>query len=264
MRRRPTQPVGLYDPAYEHDSCGVAFVARLDGVATHETVTRALTAVANLAHRGASGADADTGDGAGILVRIPDAFFRALLGDDLPGPGAYGVGTCFLPRDRERRTELERIVESAVSGEGQRLVCWRDVPVDLACTGTDAREAAPVIRQLVVGASAELAADPGAFERKLYVIRRVAELAAGPELVVPSLSARTLVYKGMLTATQLPGFYPDLNDERFESALALVHSRYSTNTFPSWELAHPYRLIAHNGEINTLQGNVNWMRARES
>jgi glutamate synthase domain-containing protein 2/glutamate synthase domain-containing protein 1/glutamate synthase domain-containing protein 3 len=264
MSGRPSRPLGLYDPAYEHDSCGVAFVARLDGVASHETVRRALTAVANLAHRGASGADADTGDGAGILVQVPDAFFRARLGGDLPPPGAYGVGTCFLPRDASRRAELERIVEGAVEREGQRLLCWRDVPVDLSRAGTDAREAAPVIRQLVVAASPGLAAEPDAFERKLYVIRRVAELAAGPELVVPSLSSRTLVYKGMLTATQLPGFYPDLADERFASALALVHSRYSTNTFPSWELAHPYRLIAHNGEINTLQGNVNWMRARES
>jgi glutamate synthase (NADPH/NADH) large chain/glutamate synthase (ferredoxin) len=256
--------VGLYDPAYEHDSCGVAFVARLDGAASHETVRRALTAVANLAHRGASGADADTGDGAGILVRLPDALFRTLLGSDLPQPGAYGVGTCFLPQDAARRAELERIVEDAVAREGQRLVCWRDVPVDLSQTGTDSREAAPVIRQLVVAASPQLATDRDAFERKLYVIRRVAELAAGPELVVPSLSSRTLVYKGMLTASQLAGFYLDLADERFETALALVHSRYSTNTFPSWELAHPYRLIAHNGEINTLQGNVNWMRARES
>ncbi len=257
------QPIGLYDPSLEHDACGVAFVAHLSGGQSHETVTRALTALANLEHRGAAGADADTGDGAGILVQVPDAFFRAEL-DALPPPGAYAVGTCFLPQDDGARLELEQIVEGAVAAEGQRLLCWRDVPFDESRVGRTSRAVMPRIRQLVIAASPALAADQDAFERKLYVIRRVAELAAGPELVVPSLSSRTLVYKGMLTAPQLAGFYPDLTDPRFGSALALVHSRFSTNTFPSWELAHPYRLIAHNGEINTLRGNVNWMRARES
>ena len=257
------QPIGLYDPSLEHDACGVAFVAHLSGGQSHETVTRALTALANLEHRGAAGADADTGDGAGILVQVPDAFFRAEL-DALPPLGAYAVGTCFLPQDGGARRELEQIVEGAVAAEGQRLLCWRDVPFDESRVGRTSRAVMPRIRQLVIAASPALAADQDAFERKLYVIRRVAELAAGPELVVPSLSSRTLVYKGMLTAPQLAGFYPDLTDPRFGSALALVHSRFSTNTFPSWELAHPYRLIAHNGEINTLRGNVNWMRARES
>jgi len=247
----PHRQTGLYDPSFEHDACGVALVARLDGRRSHETVERALVALANLEHRGAAGADKDTGDGAGILVGIPDRFFRSLIPDL---PPVYGVGTCFGERCDA--------IEAAIEQEGQRLLCWRDVPVDEAHVGRTARESMPRIRQFVVAAADGLEGD--AFERKLYVIRRVAELAAGPGLVVPSLSSRTLVYKGMLTAPQLARFYPDLRDPAFESALALVHSRFSTNTFPSWELAHPYRMIAHNGEINTLRGNVNWMRARES
>src|SRR3954452_12677844 len=254
--------VGLYDPRFEHDACGVAFVARLDGTPSHETLQRALKALANLEHRGAAGADASTGDGAGILAQLPDSFFRATLQAELPPPGRYGVAVCFLPHDRARRVALEQLLEATVAEEGQRVVGWREVPVDTRHVGVTAGETAPLIRQLFVAAAPEL--DDDAFERKLYVIRRRAELAAGPELVVPTFSARTVVYKGMLTAPQLPGYFPDLLDERFASALALVHSRFSTNTFPSWELAHPYRLIAHNGEINTVQGNVNWMRARES
>src|SRR4051812_3508749 len=258
---RPTQAMqppkqGLYDPAYEHDACGVAFVARLDARPRHETVQRALTALANLEHRGASGADAETGDGAGILLQIPHKLF------DIGDPGSYGVGVCFLPQAAARRRELEELVEGVVAEEGQSFVGWRDVPVDWAQTGEASASVAPVIRHALIGAADGLESD--AFERKLYVIRRVAELAAGPDLVVPSLSSRTIVYKGMLTAPQLERFYLDLADERVETALALVHSRYSTNTFPSWELAHPYRYVAHNGEINTLRGNVNWMRARES
>ncbi len=246
----PHRQTGLYDPSFEHDACGVAFVARLDGAPRHETVDRALVALANLEHRGAAGADAYTGDGAGILVQVPDAFFRGLIPEL---PRLYGVGTCFGERCDA--------IEEAIEQEGQRLVCWRDVPIDDAHVGRTARDSMPRIRQFVVAAEG---LEGDAFERKLYVIRRVAELAAGPELVIPSLSSRTLVYKGMLTAPQLARFYPDLRDPSFESALALVHSRFSTNTFPSWELAHPYRMIAHNGEINTLRGNVNWMRARES
>ncbi|MBA3842642.1 MAG: glutamate synthase large subunit [Actinobacteria bacterium] len=255
---------GLYDPAFEHDACGVALVARLDGTSTHEAVSRALTALENLEHRGAEGADADTGDGAGILVRIPDGFMRAVSGLPLPPAGAYGVAVCFLPQETVRRAALEQLLEHTVEAEGQSVLGWRDVPIDGRHVGSHARLFAPFIRQLFVGAAPELAQDPDAFERKLYVIRRVAELEAGPELVIPSFSARTLVYKGMLTAHQLGRYYPDLSDTRFASALALVHQRFSTNTFPSWELAHPYRMIAHNGEINTLRGNVNWMRARES
>ena len=254
--------VGLYDPAYEHDACGVAFVARLDGVARHETVVRAATALANLEHRGAEGADAGSGDGAGMTLQLPDALFRGEIGAALPHPGLYGVAVCFLPRDAARAESLERLLAQTVEAEGQQVVAWRDVPVDERHAGASAAATAPRIRQLFVAAAPGLTAD--AFERELYVIRRVAELASGPDLVIPSFSARTVVYKGMLTATQLPAYYPDLRDERTASALALVHSRYSTNTFPSWELAHPYRMIAHNGEINTLRGNVNWMRARES
>src|SRR5829696_5446824 len=261
---RPTQPVGLYDPSYEHDACGVAFVARLDGKPTHETVRRAVVALENLEHRGAAGADPNTGDGAGILLQMPDAFVRAVLDEDLPPPGAYGVCMCFLPQDAERRAELEALLERTVEAEGQGVVAWRDVPVDKDYVGITSNFFAPYVKQLVVSADDALASDPDAFERKLYVIRRVAEIAAGPDLVIPSFSSRTIVYKGMLTSPQLLGYYPDLQDERFESALGLVHSRFSTNTFPSWELAHPYRMIAHNGEINTLRGNVNWMRARES
>ena len=265
MRKRPTSPIGLYDPAFEHDACGVAFVARLQGGPSHETVRRALLALDNLEHRGAEGADAKTGDGAGILIQLPDRFFRGVFGDALPPLGQYGVAVCFLPQDAARRAEVETIIEQAVIAEGQTVVAWRDVPVDDDHVGDTARDAAPRIRQLAVAAAPALAADQEAFERKLYVIRRIAELQVPIEdLAIPSFSARTIVYKGMLTSPQLTGYFPDLIDERMESKLALVHSRYSTNTFPNWELAHPFRMIAHNGEINTLRGNVNWMRARES
>ena len=174
------------------------------------------------------------------------------------------MAVCFLPQDPDRRGELEALLARTVEDEGQSVIGWRDVPVEKDYVGITANYFAPYIKQLVIAASQNLAGDVEAFERKLYVIRRVAEKAAGPDLVIPSLSCRTIVYKGMLTAPQLLGYYPDLQDERTQTALALVHSRFSTNTFPSWELAHPYRLIAHNGEINTLRGNVNWMRARES
>ena len=264
QRSQPPQAVGLYDPTREHDACGIGFVARLDGEISHECVQRAITALENLEHRGAAGADPRTGDGAGILLQMPDELLRAVGPAGLPPLGQYGVGVCFLPNDEARRTEFEALLERTVEEEGQRALGWRDVPIDEAHVGETANACRPVIRQLFVGASDELARDQDAFERKLYVIRRVAEKAAGPDLVVPSFSSRTLVYKGMLISHQLSGFYPDLVDERMKTALALVHSRFSTNTFPSWELAHPYRMICHNGEINTLMGNVNWMRARES
>src|SRR4051795_6711278 len=261
---RPTEPVGLYDPSYEHDACGVAMVARLGGEPSHETVRRAVIALENLEHRGAAGADPNTGDGAGMLLQLPDELLRGVIGEDLPPPGRYGVAVCFLPQDPHRRGELEALLARTVEEEGQRVVGWRDVPVDKDYVGITANYFAPYIKQLVIAASQNLAGDPEAFERKLYVIRRVAEKEAGTDLVIPSLSSRTIVYKGMLTAPQLLGYYPDLQDPRTQTALALVHSRFSTNTFPSWELAHPYRMIAHNGEINTLRGNVNWRRARES
>src|SRR5262249_35124129 len=250
----------LYDPSFEHDACGVAWVARLDAEPSHEVIERALRALERLEHRGAAGADAGTGDGAGLLVQMPGAFLRAVV-PGLPPRGEYGVAVCFLPRDRRRRRQLEQLLVDTVEAEGQRVVGWRDVPVDEECAGTTARAFAPRVRQLVVASTLD---DPAAFERKLYVIRRVAENAAGPELVIPSFSSRTLVYKGMLTAPQLRAYYRDLRDERLTSALALVHSRFSTNTFPSWELAHPYRMLAHNGEINTVRGNANWIGARES
>ena len=251
---------GLYDPRFEHDACGVAFVARLGVPPSHEVVSRALDALERLEHRGAAGADVDTGDGAGILIRIPHELFAEEL--PLPPPGRYGVAVCFLPRNARRRLELEELLEATVEAEGQRLLGWRDVPVDPHAPGETAQLFAPLIRQLFVGAADGL--DQDGFERKLYVIRRVAENTAGGELVVPTFSSRTIVYKGMLTPPQLRRYFADLRDARVISPFALVHSRFSTNTFPSWELAHPYRLVAHNGEINTLRGNVNWMQARES
>src|SRR5829696_1538367 len=261
---QPAQAEGLYDPRFEHDACGVAMVARLDDTATHEVVERALEALDNLEHRGAEGADVRTGDGAGILTQMPDAFLRGVVDFELPPPGRYGVGVCFLPHDETHRDQIEQLVERNVRVEGQHVLGWRDVPVDEAHVGDSANACRPHIRQIFVGAGPHHDEDQDAFERKLYVIRRIVELAAGPDFYAPSFSSRTCVYKGMLISHQLRGFYPDLRDERFGSGMALVHSRFSTNTFPSWELAHPYRVICHNGEINTLMGNVNWMRARES
>jgi glutamate synthase domain-containing protein 2/glutamate synthase domain-containing protein 1/glutamate synthase domain-containing protein 3 len=262
---QPPQAVGLYDPRYEHDACGVGMVARLDNQATHEVVAEALTALENLEHRGASGADPRTGDGAGILMQMPDELLRATAGFELPPPGQYGVLMCFLPTEAGERERVEALLEQAVRDEGQRVLGWREVPVQPEHAGEVAGACRPEIRQLFVGAGPEHATDQDAFERKLYVIRRVAELTPErPSLYVASSSSRTINYKGMLISFQLGEFYPDLKDERCKSALALVHSRFSTNTFPSWELAHPYRVICHNGEINTVRGNVNWMRARES
>jgi glutamate synthase domain-containing protein 2/glutamate synthase domain-containing protein 1/glutamate synthase domain-containing protein 3 len=262
---QPPAAVGLYDPRFEHDACGVGMVARLDNVATHEVVSRAITALENLEHRGASGADARTGDGAGILMQMPDELLRGVCDFELPPAGRYGVLMCFLPVDADARARLEGLLEETVAAEGQRVLGWREVPVSPEHTGKVAGSCRPVIRQLFVGAQGPQAADQDAFERKLYVIRRVCELTAShPGLYVASSSSRTLNYKGMLISYQLAAFYEDLRDERTKSAMALVHSRFSTNTFPSWELAHPYRVICHNGEINTLMGNINWMRARES
>jgi glutamate synthase domain-containing protein 2/glutamate synthase domain-containing protein 1/glutamate synthase domain-containing protein 3 len=277
----PSQAAGLYDPRYEHDACGVGMVARLDNLATHEVVTRAITALENLEHRGASGADPLTGDGAGILMQMPDELLRALVDFELPEVGAYGVMMCFLPTEVPARERVERLLEQTVHDEGQHVLGWRDVPVCPEHTGATAASSRPVIRQLFVGSHPEGHTqrahgrqsdgfDQDSFERKLYVIRRVCEQAvaasedAGKGFYVTSSSSRTINYKGMLISNQLAAFYPDLQDERCKSALALVHSRFSTNTFPSWELAHPYRVICHNGEINTVMGNVNWMRARES
>jgi glutamate synthase (NADPH) large chain len=255
---------GLYDPSNEHDACGIALVAKLRGEPSSTVVQKALDALENLEHRGAEGADPNTGDGAGILLQMPDAFFRGVAaGLELPPVGRYGVGVCYLPADTERRVVLEQLIEETIIAEGQRPIWWRDVPVDDRHVGETARLCAPVIRQVVIEASEDVL-DQDAFERKLYVIRRLIERESPGGLALPSFSSRTLVYKGMLTAPQLPRYFPDLRDPRLASRLALVHSRFSTNTFPSWELAHPYRMVAHNGEVNTLRGNINWMRARES
>jgi glutamate synthase domain-containing protein 2/glutamate synthase domain-containing protein 1/glutamate synthase domain-containing protein 3 len=263
--KQPPRAVGLYDPRFEHDACGVGMVARLDNEPTHEVVARAITALENLEHRGATGADPCTGDGAGILMQLPDELLRAVTDFELPPAGEYGVLMCFLPMDPAVRQKLEAMLERIVADEGQQLLGWRDVPLDEEHMGEVAAACRPMIRQLFVGAGAAQKGDQDAFERKLYVIRRISDLTATePGLYVTSSSSRTINYKGMLISHQLGKFYKDLGDERTKSALALVHSRFSTNTFPSWELAHPYRVICHNGEINTVMGNVNWMRARES
>jgi glutamate synthase (ferredoxin) len=265
---------GLYRSADEHDACGVGFVAHIKGLKSHGIVRQALELLIHLEHRGAAGSDPDTGDGAGILVQMPDRFLRERLSFPLPEPGAYGAGLVFLPTDAEARAALRALVERIVSEEGQVLLGWRLVPTNLAAIGRNAAGVAPVFEQLFVGRSATIVGPDATqrFERKLYVIRKRIELAVDQldldslhrkAFYIVGLSARTLIYKGMLTASQLAPMYPDLSSPSLESALALVHQRFSTNTFPSWPLAHPYRYVAHNGEINTLQGNVNWMRARE-
>ena len=264
---------GLYAPSHEHDACGVGFVANIKGRASHALVQQALLILYNLDHRGAVGADPLCGDGAGILIQIPDAFYRdelAKQGIDLPPPGEYGVGMIFLPREHASRLACEQELERTVRAEGQVVLGWRNVPVDRDMPMSPlVREREPVIRQIFIGRGADVMV-PDALERKLYVIRKTAshkiqalKLKHGKEYFVPSMSTRTIVYKGLLLADQVGHYYADLRDPRVVSAIALVHQRFSTNTFPSWELAHPYRLIAHNGEINTVKGNFNWIRARE-
>ncbi|MEV5856176.1 glutamate synthase large subunit [Streptomyces anulatus] len=256
MDGRPAQQ-GMYDPRNEHDACGVGFVATLTGVASHELVEQALTVLRNLEHRGATGSEPDSGDGAGILCQVPDAFLRAETPFELPEAGSYAVGIAFLPSDDS--TEAVRTIEEIAAQEGLKVLGWRDVPVTPALLGNGARATMPEFRQVFVadGESTGIVLD-----RKAFVLRKRAEREAG--VYFPSLSARTIVYKGMLTTGQLEPFFPDLSDRRFASTVALVHSRFSTNTFPSWPLAHPYRFVAHNGEINTVKGNRNWMKARES
>ncbi|MCX5432324.1 glutamate synthase large subunit [Streptomyces sp. NBC_00257] len=256
MDGRPAQQ-GMYDPRNEHDACGVGFVATLTGVASHELVEQALTVLRNLEHRGATGSEPDSGDGAGILLQVPDAFLREEIAFELPEAGAYAVGIAFLPADDS--TEAVRKLEKIAAEEGLKVLGWRQVPVTPGILGNGARATMPEFRQLFVadGESTGIALD-----RKAFVLRKRAERETG--VYFPSLSARTIVYKGMLTTGQLEPFFPDLSDRRFATAVALVHSRFSTNTFPSWPLAHPYRFVAHNGEINTVKGNRNWMKARES
>ncbi len=263
---------GLYDPANEHDACGVGFVAHIKNQKSHAIVAQGLQILKNLEHRGATGYDPLLGDGAGILIQIPDAFLReemARQGVTLPPTDEYGVGMIFLPRNIESRRACEAAIERTVRYEGQVLLGWRDVPVDNSGLAQAAKDIEPVIRQVFIGRG-EGVVDADALERKLFVIRKEAghrvqalKLPDVKMFYVPSLSTRTLVYKGMLLADQVGEYFRDLSDERLVSALALVHQRFSTNTFPTWDLAHPFRMIAHNGEINTLRGNVNWIRARE-
>jgi glutamate synthase (NADPH) large chain len=252
---------GLYDGRYEHDACGVGFVADLSGHATHDTVAQALTVLRNLDHRGAKGSDPETGDGAGILTQVPDAFFRAVCGFGLPAAGSYAAGMTFLPTGEADAAQVMATVERIAASEGLAVLGWREVPHDLSSCGRGAQAVLPRLAQLFVAAPAT--GESGlALDRRAFCLRKRAQHEAG--LYFASLSARTIVYKGMLTALQLEPFFADLRDPRYISALAMVHSRFSTNTFPSWPLAHPYRFIAHNGEINTVRGNRNWMRAREA
>jgi glutamate synthase (NADPH/NADH) large chain len=260
---------GCYDSAYEHDACGVAFVADLKRPASHRVVDLGLTALENLAHRGAFGADPGTGDGAGALIQLPHGLYSKVAGFEVPEPGSYATGIAFLPTDPSAAEKAMELVGELACEEGLGVLGWRDVPVELAAAGVQAQTSAPRFSQVFVssgpgraaGGRSPLSGD--ALERQCFILRKRLEHA---EIGVyfPSLSTRTIVYKGMLAPQQLRGFFPDLSDERLESRIALVHSRFSTNTFPSWPLAHPYRLIAHNGEINTLAGNRNWMRAREA
>ena len=268
-----THAQGLYDPKNEHDSCGVGFVAHIKGKKSHDIVTQGLNILRNLDHRGAVGADPLMGDGAGILIQIPDAYFReemAKQGITLPPPGEYGVGNVFLPKEQASRLACEQELERAVRAENQIVIGWRDVPTNREMPMSPrVRKEEPVMRQIFIGRGTDVIVQD-ALERKLYVIRKTAssaiqklKLKHSKEYYVPSMSTRTIVYKGLLLADQVGEYYLDLKDPRCVSALALVHQRFSTNTFPRWSLAHPYRMVAHNGEINTVKGNYNWMLARE-
>ncbi|MGN9907138.1 glutamate synthase large subunit [Phytohabitans sp. LJ34] len=267
---------GLYDPAYEHDACGVAFVADLSGQRSHDVVAKGLSALCRLDHRGARGAEPNTGDGAGIMLQVPDEFFRAVVDFPLPPAGQYATGLVFLPHDEEAAARAIRVLEKYALVEGADLLGWRDVPVDPSDLGESAEAARPRIRQVFLAAHRLTDTPDGPagspltgldLDRVAFCVRKQTERESaerGVAAYFPSLSSRTITYKGMLTPAQVPAFFPDLGDERVASAIALVHSRFSTNTFPSWPLAHPYRFIAHNGEINTIRGNKNWMNAREA
>src|SRR5450432_2002389 len=273
---RTTVPLkqGLYDPQFEHDACGLGFVVNIKGKKSHQLVSDALQILVNLDHRGAVGCEPNTGDGAGILIQVPHDFFVAeavKLGFKLPAFGQYGVGQMFLPKNSGEREAIKKELAKIISDEGQTVLGWRDVPVDNSSLGKTAVAAEPFMEQVFVGRNAAIK-DDAAFERKLYVIRKVAEqkiryggkIAGGKMFYVSSLSARTLTYKGMLMSEQVEKYYDDLRNPAVTTALALVHSRFSTNTFPSWDRAHPNRCIAHNGEINTLRGNVNWIKAAQA
>lgn len=266
------QKQGLYDPDYEHDACGIGFVVNIKGQQSHRVVQQGLTVLVNLDHRGARGCEEGTGDGAGILLQIPHRFLREAcqdVGIDLSEPGTYGVGMVYLPPDADQREQCQDHLAAIVKEEGQKVLGWRDVPVNREGLGETAKASEPCIKQVFIGRSQDLKNDL-AFEQKLYIIRRRATNTVrhggqpgGEYFYIPSMSHRTIVYKGMLTPSQVKTFYPELGNPALESAIALVHSRFSTNTFPSWDRSHPYRYLIHNGEINTLRGNVNWMRARQ-
>ncbi|HQT25973.1 MAG TPA: glutamate synthase subunit alpha, partial [Burkholderiales bacterium] len=254
----------MYDPDYEHDACGVGFIAHIKGLKRHSIVSQGLQILENLTHRGATGADPLAGDGAGILIQIPDDFFRSQCAFKLPPSGEYGVGMLFLPRNDEARAACEAIVAKHVEAQGQSVIGWRDVPTNNSGLGEGVKKVEPRVRQVFIESSCK---DRESFERRLFVIRKSVEHAVKTldlreAFYIPSMSSRTIVYKGMLLADQVGEYYPDLMNENTVSALALVHQRFSTNTFPTWDLAHPFRMIAHNGEINTMRGNVNWMTAR--
>ena len=263
---------GLYDPSFEHEACGVGLVANIKGRKSHSVIKQGLEVLINLGHRGAAGADPETGDGAGIIIQMPHAFIASefgALGVSVPAHGNYGVGMTFLPSEAGERAACEAVIERMVEEEGQRFLGWRDVPVSPDKIGVLSARVMPTIRQFLVGRSDSVESD-FEFELRLFAIRKQVEkailgddLSAGGDFYICSLSARTLVYKGLIMAHQLEDFYHDLADERMVTSFALVHSRFSTNTLGSWKLAHPYRFIIHNGEINTLQGNINWMTARE-
>ena len=269
----PPPAQGLYDPANEHDACGVGFIVNIKGKKSHDIVQKALKVLVNLLHRGACGCEANSGDGAGILIQIPHAFFQRECNKDgiaLPEPGHYSVGCVFMPPEVAQRQQCQDMLEQIVREEGQHVLGWRNVPQDNSLLGQSAKDVEPDIRQIIIARSEKVPNDD-AFERKLYLIRKRIEHAVTHSSMrnrkffyIPSLSCRTIIYKGMLIADQIESFYPDLTDPLVESALALVHQRFSTNTFPTWDLAHPFRYLAHNGEINTLRGNINWMRAREA
>ncbi|MGM0502403.1 MAG: glutamate synthase subunit alpha, partial [Bacillota bacterium] len=260
---------GLYSPEQEKDSCGVGFIAHKYGTKSHQVVEQGLEILIRLAHRGAVGADPETGDGAGISLQMPDKFIRKVMqgeGVDLPALGSYGVGMLFLPQDEEERQQVMDLIEKIVIEEGQEVLGWRDVPVDITKIGENAASKAPYIKQLVI----KQGSDIDNFELELFFIRRTIEkLVAKLDLEeqelfnITSFSSKVLIYKGLLLAEQISEFYLDLKDEAMQSGFALVHQRYSTNTFPSWDLAQPFKYLAHNGEINTLRGNINWMAARE-
>ncbi|MGH8255694.1 MAG: glutamate synthase central domain-containing protein, partial [Steroidobacteraceae bacterium] len=272
-RSAPPEKQGLYDPRYEHEACGVGFVVDMKGRKSHRILQQALQVLRNLDHRGACGCEVNTGDGAGVLIQIPHAFYQQVAKQQrlsLPGPGEYATGLVFLPRNPNWRRRLVEVFEHIIQSEGQTLLGWRTVPTDNSTLGDTARASEPFIRQVFIGRNPALK-DDMAFERKLYVIRkrayseiRTSTIDGAEYWYLTSLSYKTIVYKGMLLTEQLTQYFTDLQQPAVETALALVHSRFSTNTFPSWDRAHPYRYLAHNGEINTLRGNYNWMKAREA